>query len=78
VGDLEVTMQWKNFTQDPTPLPPPAWARGNVVAYMEHLGANEELLVIVELAGPADKLKGEHRLGFLFDGIPVEVRVKPE
>jgi hypothetical protein len=43
---------------------------------MEHLGANEELLVIVELSGPADKLKGEHRLGLLLDGIPVEVRVK--
>jgi hypothetical protein len=45
---------------------------------MEHLGANEELLVIVELSGPADKLKGEHRLCLLFDGIPVEVRVKLE
>jgi hypothetical protein len=28
--------------------------------------------------GPANKLKGEHRLGSLFDGIPVEVRVKLE
>jgi hypothetical protein len=78
VGDLEVTMQWKNFTQDPTPLPPPAWARGNVLAYMEHLGPNEELLVVVKFSGPAEKLKGEHRLGLLFDGIPVEARVNLE